>query len=605
MDQKETAVQERPPLPEEVRVWQQQLVQGVLRVLVVLGPLAAAVGSYRAYTLHELWRIPLYWGAYAIVLLVAVWRRASYALKVGTLLSLLYGLGAFELLAAGVGGNGRLFLLCLPIVTGLFFGLPETLFASVVVLLTMIVAGWSFSSGFVSNYQEVSSSDAGGWLSNTLVLLLVGALPVAAYSYLVPRLVAALAQSQDRARELAHHQAQLEQQIDDRSDALTRRARHLEATAEVARDAALLLELEALLSRAATLISERFGFYHAGIFLLDSSGEWAELKAASSEGGRRMLLRGHRLRVGEEGIVGYATGRGVARTALDVGADAVFFDNADLPDTRSEVALPLRARGEIIGALDVQSRDPEAFTDEDVAVLQTLADQIALAISNARLLQQVQESLEAERRGYGELSLQAWVGLLRTHPELGERYDPQGILPGSDRWREEMKRAARTGETVVDNEKPSATMSTPIRVRDQVIGVLDAHKAEGADQWTLGEIALMETLAGQLGIALEGARLFQDAQARAAREQMLGQFTARIRETLDVETVLQTAVRHIGETLGMAEVEVRMGSGGALQGRDGYGTKAANGEVSTDLEERPNPPPVVREGSGDAGEGES
>ena len=130
VDQKETAVQERPPLPEEVRVWQEQLAQGVLRVLVVLGPLAAAIGSYRGYMLHELWKIPLYWGAYAIVVLVAFWRRASYALKVGTLLLLLYGLGILELMAAGVGGNGRLFLLCLPIVTGLFFGLPETLFAS-------------------------------------------------------------------------------------------------------------------------------------------------------------------------------------------------------------------------------------------------------------------------------------------------------------------------------------------------------------------------------------------------------------------------------------------------------------------------------------------
>ena len=168
-----------------------------------------------------------------------------------------------------------------------------------------------------------------------------------------------------------------------------------------------------------------------------------------------------------------------------------------------------------------------------------------------------------------------------------------------------MKRAARTGETVVDNEKPSATMSTPIRVRDQVIGVLDAHKPEGADQWTLGEIALMETLAGQLGIALEGARLFQDAQARAAREQMLGQFTARIRETLDVETDLQTADRHNGETMGMAEVEVRMGTGGALQGRESYDAGAGKGEVLTGLEERPSPPPIVREGSGDTGKGEA
>ncbi len=196
-----------------------------------------------------------------------------------------------------------------------------------------------------------------------------------------------------------------------------------------------------------TLISERFGFYHTGIFLLDPAREWAILQAASSKGGQRMLARGHRLRVGEVGIVGYATAYNLPRIALDVGEDAVYFDNPDLPETRSEIALPLRARGEVIGALDVQSREPDAFSDEDVTALQTLADQVAVAISNARLFQQAQESLEAQRRAYGELSHQAWRDLLRGRPNLGFLRNRQGISPAEYLWRPEMDTALAHGQS--------------------------------------------------------------------------------------------------------------------------------------------------------------
>jgi hypothetical protein len=214
-----------------------------------------------------------------------------------------------------------------------------------------------------------------------------------------------------------------------RTDDLVRRARYLEATARVARDAAWVLDLQDLLSRVTTLVSERFGFYHVGIFLLDPSGGWAVLRAASSEGGQRMLAGGYRLRVGEGRMVGYVTDRGEPRIALDVRPDVALFDTPDLPDTRSEMALPLQARGEIIGALDVQSKDPEAFSDEDVAVLQTLADQVAVAISNARLFQQVDESLEAERRAYGKASRDAWRELLHVRHSPGYRYSKSGVAP--------------------------------------------------------------------------------------------------------------------------------------------------------------------------------
>jgi GAF domain-containing protein len=345
--------------------------------------------------------------------------------------------------------------------------------------------------------------------------------------------------------------------VADRTRDLERRARYLETTARVARDTSSVLDLQNLLTRVVTLVSERFGFYHTGIFLLDPTGEWAVLQSASSEGGQRMLARGHRLRVGEEGIVGYVTGQGKPRIALDVGADAVFFDNPYLPDTRSEMALPLRARGEIIGALDVQSKEPQAFSDEDVAVLQTLADQVAMAISNARLFQQAQESLEAERRAYGEINRQAWVELLHAQSNLGFLSDRQGTFPAGDLWEPQMELVLRTGETA-PRDGDGRSVAIPIKVRGEVIGVVDAQKPGESSEWTAEEVALMETLAEQLGLALESARLYQDTQRRAEHERLTGEVTAHIRETLDLDTVLQTAVHDISEALGLAALDVRL-----------------------------------------------
>jgi GAF domain-containing protein len=338
---------------------------------------------------------------------------------------------------------------------------------------------------------------------------------------------------------------------------LERRAGYLEATATIAQNATAILDLQELLDRVVILIGERFGLYHVGIFLLDPSGEWAVLQAASSEGGQRMLARHHRLKVGEMGIVGFVTGQGQARIALDVGQDAVYLDNPDLPDTRSEMALPLQARGEVIGALDVQSVEAEAFTDEDIAVLQILANQIAIAISNARFLRQAQESLEAERRAYGELGREAWQSMIHDQPDLGFLSNREDTVPVGDLWRPEMKVALRTGQTTL-GDGDMTTLAIPIKVRDQIIGVVDGRKADGSGEWMPGEIELLEALTGQLNVALEGARLYRDAQRLAARERVIGQVTGHMREPLELEAVLETAVSEIRQALGLDELVVRL-----------------------------------------------
>jgi len=560
----EQARQESVSPAENIRTWQQQLVRGVLRALVVVGLLALAVSSYYAFVQGTLGLIPVYLTAYAIVLLLTFWRRVPYVAQVWVLIVAFYVLALVDFATEGRGASARLFLLIIPFAAALFLGRREAILSLGLVFLTMLGFAWAFSTGIITDYQEVDSTSLAGWVSNTFVVLMLGTLIVVSLNYLVPRLASALRQSRSLTQELEEERSHLERAVAERTEVLVRQSAQLEAAAQVARDATAIQDVGRLLEETVRLVSTRFGFYHTGIFLLDEANEYAVLRAASSEGGQRMLAQGHRLRVGEAGIVGFVARQGESRIALDVGDDAAYFDNPDLPETRSEVALPLRVRGEIIGALDVQSMEPEAFDRDDVAVLQTLADQVAVAINNAQLFQQVQASLDAERRVYGELSREAWQDLLRAEATSGRRYDPQGILPTDDHWPEQMKQAVQKGELIYRDGEASTTLAIPLKVREQVIGVLDAHKPEGEREWTPDEVVLLQTLVDQLGVALDSARLYEDTQRRAAREQLARQITDRMRRTTGMRELMQVTIQEMSKALGRSGAFVQLGSSSKL-----------------------------------------
>ena len=371
----------------------------------------------------------------------------------------------------------------------------------------------------------------------------------------------------------------LEQQVAERTQALQRRAVQLQTAAEVARDATAAGELGDLLDRAVALIRDRFGFYHAGLFLLDDEGEYAVLRAASSEGGRRMLARGHRLKVGEAGIVGWSAGFGQPRIALDVGEDAVFFDNLDLPETRSELALPLKVRERVIGVLDVQSVEPAAFTEEDVAILQVMADQLAVAIENARLFQEMQMTIRDAEAAYGRYTQEAWREVTRAG-RLAYRYRGTGVEPVGEPP-EEVQRVWLEGQPVslpatTDAGEAQAALSSlavPVKLRGQVVGVLNLRfRSESVSPET---ISLVEQVAERLALALESARLLRETRALAGRERTIRQITEDMRRVVDVEAILQTAISQLGNVIGAPRVYVRLGTEEGLGPGGGNGSGAA------------------------------
>ncbi len=365
----------------------------------------------------------------------------------------------------------------------------------------------------------------------------------------------------DMAIQLRESIGSLERRVAERTAELERRSRFLEASAEVARASSSILDAERLIRQVVDLVRERFGLYYVGLFLVDEAGEWAVLRAGTGEAGRTMLARGHRLRIGGGSMIGWCVANARARIALRAGEDPERLATPELPDTRSEAALPLRSRGRVIGALTVQSDQPGAFDEDTIAVLQTMADQVAVALDNAALFAQSQEAAEAARRAYGELSRRAWAEMLMGTQGVGYRADESGVsqLPPvhPDSWEERAKEAWRTGHAVYDESAAEPSLALPLRVREEIIGVLEVAKPRGS-QWTRGEVAQLETLVDQLGMALENARLLEETQQRVEREQILGQLSARFTRSLEVETVLQSAVQELGQILHVAEVAVYM-----------------------------------------------
>jgi putative methionine-R-sulfoxide reductase with GAF domain len=229
-----------------------------------------------------------------------------------------------------------------------------------------------------------------------------------------------LEMSKTELEEVNQRQLVINQQLEETMHRSQRRAALFQASAEVSRAVAQIRNLDQLLSQITQLINEHFDFYHVGIFLIDEESHYAVLRATNSPDGQRMLAHQYRLPVGDNSIVGYVTGTGQPRISLDVGQAAIYFDNPDgstelaevLPATRSEMALPLRVGNEIIGALDVQSDKTGTFDAEDVAALATMADQVAIAIQNARLFRQTQIALAQAEDAHRYYLREQWDGFL-------------------------------------------------------------------------------------------------------------------------------------------------------------------------------------------------
>jgi GAF domain-containing protein len=375
---------------------------------------------------------------------------------------------------------------------------------------------------------------------------------------------------------------------------LERHAIHLQTASQVSRAASSILDLDELLPQAVDLIRRQFGFYYVGIFLVEA-GEWAVLQSGTDEAGQRMVEQGHRLQVGGDSMIGWCIAHRQARIALDVGEEAVHFDNPLLPDTRSEMALPLISRDQVIGAMTVQSTEAAAFSEEDVAVLQSMADQLANAIENARLYAEAKQRtaelsalLEVSTAASSALSLDDVLAI--TAEQIVTATNSDGCtLSRWDRltdsvvtWIEvrlDDREADEPGSTyaledypatraVLESREPAIILATdpdadatevalmreqgvsallmlPLIAGEEVIGLVEVEQSSRARRFVPAEIRLCQALAHHAADAIEDARLAQERERRITELAMVNEIGQAVSSTLDLDAFLTTVHRQV------------------------------------------------------------
>ncbi len=335
----------------------------------------------------------------------------------------------------------------------------------------------------------------------------------------------------------------LESQVRERTSDLERQALKLQAAAEVGQGVLSILNTDDLVRTTVDIIRERFDLYYVGLFLVDEAGEWAVLQAGTGEAGEQMLGRGHRIRVGE-GMIGWSVQNSQTRVAGDAATDAVRLLTPELPNTRSEAAIPMRARGQTIGALTVQSTRADEFDQTSLNILQSLADQVGTAVDNVNLLEQNQaslresrEALDTVRRTYRQVTREAWTETTQKL-QWGLVATPEGL-----RWKQPADSSrALTGPADVGDE-----LAVPIKIRDHHVGTIRLRKPENSGAWSPMEKQYIESYIDQLGLALDSARLFQDIQNRSLQLETSAEVGRAASSILRVDELLPTAVNLIGE----------------------------------------------------------
>ncbi len=489
-------------------------------------------------------------------------RRGHTRIAVLTLITVLVGLGLFMNYGTAVEPlPAIIFCAWITVVGGLLLGSRGAMTIAIIFSAEQLLLAWLVQNGRIQPMAAPLTP-----FTNSIIFSIGYVLVAATFGIASNSIRVALDRARFSERELLASNRNLEElardlekRVQERTSELEERAAQLQTVSTVARTIAAVQDLESLLPEITRLVSKQFGFYHVGIFLLDDANEFAVLRAANSEGGARMLDRRHKLKLDTNSIVGYATSRGIPRIALDVGTDAVFFDNPDLPDTRSEMALPLRVGGRVIGALDVQSTEKNAFSQVDIGVLTTLADQVAVAIENARLFSEARRALSESQATFEKYVRQEWSSFTRQARQTGFVFDGKQVIPLENEGKQSPRSLPQTGSLSWD--KASSTVSVPIRLRGQTIGVLDVRPRIGQREWTQAEITLLEAAAERAALALENARLVESAQRRAARERSIGDIAAKIGSVSDVDLILQTTVEELGRRIGGAtEVTLELAS---------------------------------------------
>jgi GAF domain-containing protein/HAMP domain-containing protein len=402
-------------------------------------------------------------------------------------------------------------------------------------LILAIVIARSITKRLGKVTQAARAMEQGTYNENVTLTITgndeIGAMAVA-FNTMATQLIQSLANLEERV-------AQRTAELQESSAQLGKRAKELESVSDISRSGASIQDLESLLPEVVSLISERFNFYHTGIFILNETRDTATLRAASSAGGQRLVDRQYSLKIDPSNLVGFAASRGLPKIARDIS------NHPDLPRTKSEIALPIMVGAQTIGVLDVHSTHANAFGEQEIILLGTLSNQIAVSIQNALSFGETRQALAESKKIYQQFVHQGWKRVASEATNLGYQYSQEGV------------HALNTALPASGNQN---AMAIPIQSRGQTISVLNIRSDEPTHHWDEDEIALIQAAADRAALALENARLLEDSQRRAAKERTIGEISSKISASVNLDGILQTAAKELGIAIPDSEVIIQFQS---------------------------------------------
>ncbi|HBY07917.1 MAG TPA: hypothetical protein DEH22_09100 [Chloroflexi bacterium] len=511
----------------------------ILKVVLIGSALLGAVAYYiniRPIIAQGTWGWAIiYTLAFSWICAVAFISRIPYAFRAYSFLTILYALGITSALQYGAAGDARIWFVGLVVLASIFVGTRGGISMLVLTVSSYLLIGWLTHQGTINipdpgtflNFDNFAS-----WTTTGISYFAISVVIVISVGVLVNGLNSGIKKNRELAKELTFDREKLE----NRSKALERREVQIRTAAEISRTAVAELDPHILFQRVVELVQSRFNLYYVGVFVVDPSGHYANLQAGTGEAGQRMLARKHRLAIGSTSMIGYAISNKEARIASDVGLDAHRFDNPDLPETRSELALPMISGERVLGALTVQSTLSSAFDQNDIIVLQGIADSLATALENANLFQQLQASLQEVQAIQKQYLQESWSNVLAKSRSLSHTYTSES--PNVD------------GQSHFS----ATSLDFPLILRDQIIGNLSLETDRS--NLTPQERGFIDAVIKQTTLALENVRLVEETQRTAQQERIVGTISEELSRVMDVENVIKIAVRELGRLPNINEVSI-------------------------------------------------
>ncbi|HKI54118.1 MAG TPA: GAF domain-containing protein [Anaerolineales bacterium] len=516
-------------------LWRERFLNGVLVVICILG-VFLIIPNIPSSSISEL----IAFGVVYIAILVVTIIPFPYVVKASTVIVATYFASVYTLVRFGPWSDGTLFLLATILFAALLFDEKIDRWVFGITTVSLVITGiLNITDRLMVTEPGLPATNIYIWLQYIVDYLIVAIIIIWALNLFKAGFENVAEQFRTALFFVNKDRADLEERVNERTTVLTRKTERFRAASYITRQTADVQDLETILNVVVNLVTNQFGFYHAGIFLMNEEGSEVILQAASSEGGKQLLQKGHSFRVGAKSIVGFTAAQKKPRIALDVGTDAVFFNNPDLPNTHSEMALPLIIQNRVLGVIDIQSDQPQAFSDDDIDVLQTLADQVAIAIENTRLLEEAQTALMQIEMLTTAQTREAWSRKVREG-DFTYTYTPLGL---------------HTGKA---SEKSDQALNIPISLRGQKIGTISLAR-KGNLPWNDVDIDMVNEVAYQTGLAVDNVRLVEEATERASQEQTVGELATRFSQSADIDSLLQIATRELGQVPDVAEVSVYIG----------------------------------------------